>query len=68
MSIREKEELLRQAADKWTEAAEEHKKAVEHLKAAEALRNAPVLSKRPKGCGRAGQKTWLRSERDEDRK
>ena len=40
MSIREKEELLRQAADKWTEAAEQHKLASEHLKAAEALRNA----------------------------
>ena len=40
MSIREKEELLRQAADKCTEAAEQHKLAGEHLKAAEALRNA----------------------------
>lgn len=40
MSIREKEELLREAADKWTEAAEQHKIAGEHLKAAEALRNA----------------------------
>ena len=40
MSITEKEKLLRQAADKWTEAAEQHKKAGEHLKAAETLRNA----------------------------
>ena len=37
MSIREKEELLKQAARNWEQAAEEHKLAGAREKAAEAL-------------------------------
>ena len=40
MSIREKEELLKQAARNWEQATEEHKLAGAHEKAAEVLVHA----------------------------